>query len=116
MAMVMAPLPASYRALLRPIMLCCFSFGMLSLARGRPFAANHGLEEDVAPQAVADESDHHGIAIGHVGAAHALVQPRVEPTGLPHRADTLQTGFTQSGFDFAKELEHVLRAYGAARI
>src|SRR3970040_1063855 len=116
MDMVMAPFPASYCALLRSIMLCCILFGMLSLARGRPFAADHGLEEDVAPKAVADESDHHGIAIGHLGAAHALVQTRVEPTVVPHRADALQTGVTQSGFDFAKELEHVLRADGAARI
>src|SRR5450756_947261 len=114
MAMVMAPLSASYRALLRPAMLCCVLFEMLSFVRGRP--ADHGLEKDVAPQAVADESDHHGIAIGHIGAAHALVQPRVEPTGVPYRADALQTGVTQSGFDFAKELEHVLRADGAARI
>src|SRR5450759_833772 len=97
-------------------MLCCVLFGMLSPARGRTFAADHGLEKDVAPQAVADESDHHGIAIGHIGAAHALVQPRVELTGVPYRADALQTGVTQSGFDFAKELEHVLRAHDAARI
>src|SRR5450759_3357159 len=97
-------------------MLCCVLFGMLSPARGRTFAADHGLEKDVAAQEVADESDNHGIAIGHKGDAHAVGQPRAEPTGVPYRADALQTGVTQSGFDFAKELEHVLRADGAARI